>query len=179
MVYDYRQIDPSPVMEQLDEYDTLHLIAWSMGVWIAGTFFATYRNRFSSATAVNGTLQPIDEQCGLPPGAFAAMIDRFSSAELDRFYLDMFDQADQADRFLQSRPNRPGNSILEELRALRKIYLDRGPGTDLFTRRIVGTRDRIFTARAQLRSWGKERCERFKIPHFPFYDWSSLTPITG
>jgi biotin synthesis protein BioG len=179
MVYDYRQVDPSDILMLTKQYDCLHLVAWSMGVWIAGRFFSAWQDRFASATAVNGTLTPIDDQGGIPPKAFAAMISGFSPAALEGFYHDMFDRQDQAARFLRRKPRRTPESVLTELQTLQQMYGERGPGDDIFGRKVVGARDRIFPARSQLHSWGKANCERIKAAHFPFYDWPSWDLIIG
>lgn len=177
VAYDYRQVEPSFIIQQIEKYDTVHLIAWSMGVWIAGTFFSAYQNLFESITAINGTLKPIDDQCGIPAQIFDDMISNFSADILKQFYQDMFDKQTHAERFLNSRPERAHDSILAELRSLRNMYDELGPGDDIFSCKIVGTRDRIFPARSQQRSWGKENCERIKASHFPFYEWSSWDSI--
>ena len=179
MVYDYRQIDPTAIIKLTGQYDSLHLVAWSMGVWIAGSFFSDYKDRFTSSMAINGTLNPIDDQYGIPVKAFDTMISDFSSPVLDEFYRDMFDQQDQTEQFFYNRPHRSTESILTELQTLRRLYTEHGPGHDIFDRKIVGNRDRIFPARSQLRSWGKENCKRIQAAHFPFYNWSSWDLITS
>jgi biotin synthesis protein BioG len=173
MVYDYRQVKPEAILCLTAGYASLHLVAWSMGVWIAGTFLGHSKNRFTSATAVNGTLTPMDDQRGIPVKAFATMISDFSASVLEKFYRDMFDRHDQARRILNSRPRRSAETILEELQTLRLMYARLGPGEDIFDHKLVGGRDRIFPARSQLRSWGKDNCQRSKAGHFPFYDWTS------
>ena len=177
IVYDYRLINPSDIIKQVETYVSLHLVAWSMGVWIAGKFFIPFRDRFTSTTAINGTLNPIDDQFGIPPEPFDEMVRSFSPQVLEKFYRDMFDQPDNAERFLNTRPNRPLESIASELQTFRQNYNELGPGEDIFTSKIVGSRDRIFQARSQLRSWGKKNCTRIKAGHFPFYDWSSWDTI--
>lgn len=173
MVYDYRTVEPSAIIKKVEKYAYLDLVAWSMGVWIAGKYFTTYKDRFSSAIAINGTLEPIDNRCGIPVSAFKGMAEEFSPAILEQFYRDMFDQPEKAARFLNSRPERHLESIAAELHTLQQKYEEHGPGDDIFTRKIVGSRDKVFQARSQLRSWGKEHCVRIKASHFPFYDYSS------
>ena len=179
MVYDYREIEPAAMIRLTEQYDSLHLVAWSMGVWVAGKFFSDYKDRFTSSMAINGTLSPINDQFGIPVKAFDTMINDFSPTVLDAFYRDMFDQQDQAGQFFSTRPNRSPESILSELQTLRHLYTEQGPGDDIFDRKIVGSRDRIFPARSQQRCWGKENCERIQAAHFPFYDWSSWDLLTG
>lgn len=179
MVYDYRKIEPAAIIKHTGQYDTLHLVAWSMGVWIAGSFFSDYIDRFTSAMAINGTLNPIDDQYGIPVKAFHTMINDFSSPVLDAFYRDMFDRQDQTEQFFAGRPSRSPESVHNELQTLRHLYSEHGPGKDIFDRKLVGSRDRIFPARSQLRSWGKKNCERIQAAHFPFYNWSSWDLLTG
>jgi len=172
MVYDYRDLMLPELDDLLGEtYENLHLVAWSMGVWAAGFLPLEIRNRFASTTAVNGTLTPIDKRYGIDPAAFTNMIETFSSASLEQFYLSMFTERTEAEQFLAHRPQRSPAMILEELICLRNSYETHGPARDIFTRKLVGSRDRIFPARNQIKSWGRDRCIVIKAPHFPFYGW--------
>lgn len=177
IVYDYRSCEPSSILTDIRPYSTVHLLAWSMGVWVAGRYFAQNKTMFSSATSINGTLHPIDDRFGIPSQPFAEMIENFSAPLLEKFYQDMFDEQNQAERFLRTRPKRSLASIRSELVALQQLYNADGPGENLFTSRIVGTRDRIFQARSQLRSWDDSPCDRIKTGHFPFYSWPSWDAI--
>lgn len=175
MLYDYRELELDRIGNMLPAgYRHLYLVAWSMGVWVAGFLPRSCCNRFAAAIAVNGTTTPIDERRGIAPKAFDDMIGAFSAGTLEAFYRNMFYDRRQADLFFRNRPRRPAESILEELVLLRRAYLEHGPSADIFTRRIVGSRDRIFPARSQLRAWGRDRCTVMQLPHFPFYalpDW--------
>jgi len=101
------------------------------------------------------------------------MIDTFSEATLEQFYSDMLSDRADAERFLSHRPRRRPENVLAELIRLRQAYRQHGPAKDIFSRKIVGSRDRIFPARNQIRSWGKKNCAVIKAPHFPFYGWQS------
>ena len=87
-------------------YEQLHLIGWSMGVWVAAHLLADQAAAFASATALGGTLTPVDKQRGIPPESYADMLDHFSQEVLDTFYRNMFDDEDQLARFLANRPQR-------------------------------------------------------------------------
>lgn len=177
LFYDYRELDePDPAVLLPREYQRLSLLAWSMGVWVAGHLLAGGRQQLSTAVAVNGTLTPIDDRAGIPAPAYEEMLTTFSPQSLLDFYARMF--ADQAglDRFLANRPRRPAEEVRAELAALRAHYLALGPAADIYSRKLVGSRDRIFAARAQVRSWGKGQCRTLQCGHFPFYDlgWDDL-----
>lgn len=179
MVYDYREIAPAAILEAVQAYRQVHLLTWSMGVWIAGRFLYPFRTVFSSAMAINGTLTPIHAETGIPPEPFAAMIRHLSPERLEHFYRDMFQDAAHRSLFMRNRPDRPLESVREELRILQDTYLEQGPGEDIFSSRLVGSRDRIFSARSQVRSWGRKMCRTIKTGHFPFYAWSSWDRLIG
>ncbi len=166
--YDYRELS-MPDMSIFSGYDRLELIAWSMGVWVAAGLFCGQENLFSRATALGGTLQPINDQTGIPAAAFDATIKNLDEARLEAFYASMFDMKAQSEQFMHNRPARSVSSVREELISLRSAVQGAGSVPDIFSRRIVTMRDRIFPARNQLRAWGKPRTERMKWPHFPFY----------
>ena len=176
MVMDYRTLEPLD-LETFVGYQHLHLIAWSMGVWVAAHLLAEQTHRFASATAIGGTLTPVDGQRGIPPSSYDAMLDQFSSEVLGIFYRDMFDDEGQLHRFLTCRPQRPLAELREEMAAFRDAFLSAGPGQDIYTRKIITSRDRIFSGRNQMRAWGKGCGDIRNWPHFPFYlltDWREL-----
>lgn len=168
LCYDYRTLS-IPDMSMFSGYEHLELIAWSMGVWVAAGLFSGREKLFTRATAIGGTLQPIDNKTGIPTTAFDATIENLDEARLEAFYASMFDGPLQSETFMNSRPGRSVSSVREELISLRSAVQRAGSVPDIFSRRIVTMRDRIFPARNQLRAWGKARAERMKWPHFPFY----------
>lgn len=179
MVYDYRQLAPID-LDPLAGYERLHLIAWSMGVWVAAHLLGDQATAFATRTALGGTLAPVDKQRGIPPESYAAMAEGFNQEILDGFYRNMFDDQDQLARFLDNRPQRDLAELRAEMVAFRHWFEQYGPAQDLFTDTIVTSRDRIFSGRNQLRAWGKDRSTVRNWPHFPFAllaDWRDLLPL--
>ncbi|MCL2790650.1 MAG: DUF452 family protein [Desulfobulbus sp.] len=178
MFFDYRKLDPID-LKDFAGYQHVHLVAWSMGVWMASHLLAGRGAAFASSTAIGGTLLPVDQQRGIPPGIYNAMLDHFSSAVLDAFQRDMFDDPGQLARFLAHRPQRTLSGLRDEMAACRDAFLRSGPGDDIYSRALITSRDRIFSGRNQLRAWGKGRGDVTAWPHFPFYylaDWRDLLP---
>jgi biotin synthesis protein BioG len=178
MIFDYRQLR-SISLEPFAGYERLHLIAWSMGVWVAAHLLAEQAAAFASSTAIGGTLTPIDKLRGIPPENYAAMVDTFDQATLDSFYRNMFDDEEQLARFLANKPQRDLHSLHDEMKAFRASVLQYGPGSDIFTHKIITSRDRIFSGRNQLRAWGKDSGTVRNWPHFPFSllaGWRDLLP---
>jgi len=178
---DYRELHPVN-LDAFAGYQRLHLISWSMGVWVAGHLLADQAAAFASATAIGGTLTPVDGQRGIPPDNYGAMLDHFSQEVLDAFYRNMFDDGDQLARFLANRPQRDLPGLRDEMAAFRDAFLRSGPGCDIYSHKIITSRDRIFSGRNQMRAWGKGGGEVHNWPHFPFFllaDWRELLPPRG
>ena len=166
--YDYRRLD-LPDLSRLDAYERIDLLAWSMGVWVAAQTLAGLSTRFTSATALAGTLYPIDNRRGIPVPAYEKMEQSLSAEELNNFYGSMFDDADERAAFMANRPARSLPSIREELTCLHRHVNSSPPATDIYTRHIITSRDRIFPARNQKRAWGKNQCVHKSWPHFALY----------
>ncbi len=164
---DYRDL-ALPDLGWIKEYETVDLLAWSMGVWVAAATLAIHQDRFVTRTALAGTLFPIDDRRGIPVPAWMTMEEHLDAAMLKRFYASMFEDEQERQRFLAHQPNRSLASLRKELTALRTHINVTGPVQDIFTRRIVTRRDRVFPPRNQLRAWGKDNCERQAWTHFPF-----------
>lgn len=176
MVIDYRTLPPID-LQMFADYHRLHLVAWSMGVWAAAHLLAGQADRFTTSTAIGGTLTPIDNQRGIPADSYNAMLDHFTADTVEHFYSSMFDSHEQLTTFLENRPQRPLDELREELAAFRDAALDAGPARNMYSRKIITSRDRIFSARNQRRAWGKDSAEVCNWPHFPFYnlaDWHQL-----
>ena len=173
--YDYQDISLGSFMDLSARYEKLHLIAWSMGVWVGARLFSPFPRLFASTTAVNGTLLPIDERCGLSESAYRDMRDDFSLSALEGFYDEMFSEQAQRQRFLAGRPRRSLTDIHRELALLYEQYQHHGPAPDIYQTKIVGSHDRIFTLRNQTRAWGRGHCQSMRVAHFPFYTWNGLS----
>ncbi len=168
MLYDYRDLEV-PDLSPLKNYRQCHLIAWSMGVWAASLLPAPVRSRFAQATAMGGTLHPMDDRLGIPVAAFDATVKALDSDALAAFHRSMFDEEEETERFLAHAPRRSAGELRSELAGLRAACRRQGPGRDIFTLRIITSRDRIVPARNQLRAWGRTATVTRRWPHFPFY----------
>ncbi len=173
MTYDYSSLNDTVLVELLDR-DKLHLLAWSMGVWVAawlaqqGGIFSSLH--FESSTAIGGTLRPVDDKQGIPVQVFEDMLQGLSAEKIDNFYFSMFDSRNEARDFFCRRPQRTCEALHEELKYLHELChnsLEDMP--DIYTHKIITGRDQIFPARSQLRAWGRQHCTVASLPHFPFY----------
>jgi hypothetical protein len=148
-----------------------------MGVWVAAHLLAVQQHAFTTRTAIGGTLLPIDGQRGIPPQSYNAMLEDFGPSTMEGFYRNMFDDDEQLNRFLAHRPQRDIEALRLEMEAFQSAYAQFGPGVDIYSRKIITSRDRIFSGRNQMRAWGKGCGTVCNWPHFPFFlieDWSAL-----
>ncbi len=178
ILYDYTHLQQVDMKSLLyDVYEQIHLVAWSMGVWVAGHLLAGQEENFATTIAINGTLTPIDDRSGIACATFDEMIRTFSKQTLGKFYESMFVETKEAERFNHSKPMRSTDDILHELVALKNHYTLHGPADNIYETKFVGSRDRIFSARNQVVCWGKGHCTVLKVPHFPFYGWPSWDTV--
>lgn len=63
LCFDYRTLDFDYSL--LDGYREIRLLAWSMGVWVAGQILSGRTCPWKMKLAVNGTSFPIDDQRGI------------------------------------------------------------------------------------------------------------------
>ncbi|MCI5207406.1 MAG: DUF452 family protein [Candidatus Electrothrix sp. ATG2] len=188
MISDYRSMEGEELasflkdLQEKTPYKKFHLLAWSMGVWVAA-MLATQKTfsalPLASAIAIGGTCHPIDNRRGIPEQNFADMAKHLTPAGVQEFQRSMFADTEEADRFTTSfrKGDRPFKEIHQELRALAKASAHQAGIPDIYTSRIVTGRDRIFPARNQVRAWGRHTCRTLSLPHFPFYHWSSWSAM--
>ena len=173
MIHSYRGLE-LPELASLRDYAEVTLLAWSFGVWVAArTADAELLGRCRERIALGGTLHPVDEKRGLSPDRFAAVLADFDEARLAEFYAAMFDDPAHLALFRANRPDRPLPDLRAELAFLHDASLSAPEPSDIFTRRIVTARDRIFSGRNQFRAWGREGVRGEPWPHFPFYRFGS------
>lgn len=179
LIHDYRQLPTHfDLSSLLANYTRLHLIGWSMGVWVAAHVLTGQAKRFSTRLALAGTLRPIDDKQGIPQENYASLCQNLNPAALSSFYSAMFDGNEQELRhFLLHCPQQGLPDLQEELLAFQQAYRSFGPAQDIFEHKIITSRDRIFSARNQMRHWGRDNSLLRNWPHFPFFffhDWIEL-----
>jgi len=153
-VCDYTEpAPPIDLSEWRRRYQTIDLVAWSLGVWMAA-FMLQHGDRslLSECVAVNGTLHPIDNERGIPGDIFTGTVENWPvEAMRQRFYRRICSK-----NALNSFPwpERSPESQLMELMALEtRITANPGELPPLFHRAVVSGNDRIFAAGNQLRAW--------------------------
>lgn len=183
--YDYRDLS---FPENIDSYETIRLVAWSLGVWVAEQLFAgrlaAYRPLLKSAVAVNGTGRPIDDRYGIPATIFQATLEYLTPEGIGRFIRRMCGNRTVLAAYARI-PSRPSDEISEELHRLYEqiqspVARETAAPTGLFpwTQAILSTDDRIFPFENLRRYW-QSRCpiREIEAPHYPFYIWKQWNEL--
>lgn len=165
VVSDYSDLNfPAKILE---EYSTVALFAWSLGVYAASRCFPFEKT--SLAVAVNGTEHPVDDSFGIPEDIFFGTASSLNERNLIKFRRRMAGSAfkDIADKF-SSAPIEKLKSQLDFIGKDSK-NADRHM-TSLWHRAYVSKSDMIFPADAQISSWGnhhsKPQIVTLDAPHY-------------
>ena len=161
----------------LKKYSEIYLVAWSMGVWMAAEVLRNTNIIIKKAIAINGTLNPISDDCGIPVSIFEGTINNFSERNKRKFDRRMFASKEAFNKFENIGNNRDSESQLEEL---KRIYKNAVNTTIDFTfdKILIGKQDLIFPVNHQIKFWkGKAITTQLELPHFPFFNFNSWTSI--
>lgn len=181
LCWDYRDLtldfDFSP-------YARVHLLAWSLGVWAAENSLPPLK--WTSATAVNGTPRPIDEDFGIPSAIFNGTLNglqgKFAVRTRDKFERRMTGDATRLTAYRQL-PQRDLPDITAELAAVGKIAAAQtlSGASIAWQRAVIGEQDGIFPPDNQQCYWQTyvPNChlQRIDAPHEALSQWADFTMV--
>ena len=181
MFYDYSEHNSinETLIAEINQYQNINLIAWSMGVFIANNVFQSLDVSFKTKIAINGTLNPIDDMQGIPKLIYDGTLQNFSESTRKKFFLRMCGDKNTFVQFLKNQPTRNINNQKEELTNIQKnVSLFESNAKNIFNKLILGNQDRIFPVQNQCNFWnGKLIYKTVDIPHFPFFVWKKWNDI--
>jgi len=168
MVYDYTTLED---IAELNDYRTVHLAAWSLGVFAAAKVLAG--KKFASAVAINGTLKPINEGEGIAPAIFQGTIDSWSEVARMKFNRRMCGEHGRI--FNANLPERSIESQKAELIALQELITNSPAPENIFKQAVISAKDKIFPLHAQEEHWQHARIpiRIFDEPHYFFPELKS------
>ena len=148
MFYDYNSLGTNFCFEELKDYHSKFITAWSMGVMIA-TLFQKQLEPIVSATAINGTLFPIDIKYGIHPKIYDLTIKGFNEKGRERFLRSMFyPETDTLPKIKRTLENQKS-----ELVALK------GYQSNLefkYNKIFISDNDKIIPTKSQVKYWNRE-----------------------
>ena len=161
MFYDYNSLDID--LSVIEGYKEKYLIAWSMGVMVASLFNIEYKSK----TAVNGTLDPIHNEFGIPERIYNLTIKGFSPLGCKRFIQNMFNK--KVEDFSVNREFKEQKS---ELSALKGYKANKEFKYD---RVFISTEDKIIPTANQVKFWEiNPNITGGHAPFSQFKSWSEL-----
>lgn len=174
MFYDYNNLETNFDFSVLNNYAEKNLVAWSMGVMVATNFFPTPHSypllqgarELSGATAINGTLKPIDTKFGINPKIYDLTIRGFNS---EKFVLNMLDKIELVNNI---NSNREFENQKKELIAIKNYSAKEGFKYDKV---LISDNDKIIPTKSQCAYWNAEA--NLKSGHYPFHlfkKWSEI-----
>lgn len=162
--FDYRTLDFDYSL--LDGYREIRLLAWSMGVWVAGQILLGRTCPWEMKLAVNGTSFPIDDQRGIAEAVFHGTLENFSDATLARFRRRICGGAGQVKEFLSHQPYRTTEELRAELAALEHEVGKAQPVTLVWDKAIIGLCDKIFIPANQRAAWTGTEVMEVEAEHY-------------
>lgn len=166
MFYDYNNLDTNFDFEELADYKTRYLVAWSMGV-MCGSMFACKLGKLVSSTATNGTLKPIDNEYGIPLRIYDLTLRNFSETGAKKFISNMF--MTPVDLPSNSRDFENQKSELAALKSYSSNLAFK------YDRVIISSEDKIIPTKNQVRFWNIE--PNIKSGHCPFFEYKSWSEL--
>lgn len=151
MCYDYTSMDFEA--SKLQQYETIDVLAWSLGVWVAATILGKGIS-INRSVAVNGTIYPQDDSMGIPVTIFEGTISNFSHSNYSRFLRRMCGSKNALAEYESIEKQRKPDGLLQELVCLQKYILScPAPGTFHWDMALIGSRDMIFPSVNQCNAW--------------------------
>ena len=166
MFYDYSTLNTDFKFSALQQYEERFIVAWSMGVMVA-TLFEDKIGKLNGATAINGTLKPIDNRYGIPTKIYDLTIKGFTEESSEKFIKNM-----GVDKYSQACSNRTFVSRKHELEALKTYNSNE---KFKYTRILISDNDKIIPSKNQSAFWKIE--PNIKGAHYifdKFKSWKEL-----
>ena len=173
IVFDYQDLSFDESLYQ--EYESITLIAWSMGVMIAPIVLSNTA-KLVKKIALNSTVQGIDDTLGIPPSLWQATIDSLTEQTYLKFVRRMCSDTSLYEEYLQNKPQRALESFKSELISLQAIAKQRKQNNFEYDLAIVGNKDKIIAPKRQLLSWSNAHVlvKQTEIAHYSLETFKAL-----
>lgn len=162
------------------KYSCINLLAYSYGVFMS-SFYKDKLPNINHATALNGTLIPIDNTWGIPQKIFALTLENMTLDTALKFRKKLFNNDQDFQKFNKNLPNRPLDNSIAELEFIKQCAKNKPNMTLDFDKIIISTQDKIFPTKSQRAFWADltkhQNIKEIESGHFPFYQFESFQDI--
>ena len=177
MLNEYHSLDFQ--IPELSKYESVYVIAWSLGVWVANYILQNLHIKPKKTIAINGTIHAIDDGKGIPARLFQSTIDNWDETGRTKFQLRMFKDRLLFANNINKLPVIKLSEQKEELIALQSFISRNESSPYRWDRIFIGSDDLIFTTQNQKESWFNYEYKIIKMPHFPFIEFTSWSNLIG
>lgn len=137
---------------EMEQYSTICLFAWSLGVFMAE--LSGISDIVTSAFALNGTLKPADDLEGIPLHIFSTTAEKLSPISLKKFRRRMAGNADLYNLLFNREFSNAETDILKSQLYLILELQSRSGSTGLPWKKVfISEHDTIFPAENMKRHW--------------------------
>ena len=162
---------------EVEGYESVRVVAWSMGVWAASVLLSRWNIPVSYRVAINGTERPVDEHYGIHPKIYLLTERGMTEQGRDKFFARMLSGKEEIERFEENKPCRDIDEQRDELRLIREQSV-REMSEMHWDRVYISEGDVIFPVENQ-RNWWRNRVEIITLSggHYPFYvldNWEKI-----
>ncbi len=180
VLWDYRSLD---LDFNLNAYQSIKLIAWSMGVWAADKWYNSLDTKVNiqQALAICGTGYPMSDERGIPQTIFEGTLQGVSEKNRERFNRRMCGGKSLRHLF-DALAKRPTQEIKAELQSvydeeLKRLKLGEVQKQKVapWTKAIIGGKDRIIPASNQECYWQELGLEIDTLEDEAHYIFASYT----
>ncbi len=178
-VYDYNDLDAPEELKDFSQYENKTLITWSMGVFSAFLLKNLFKD-FNYKLAINGTVTPVDDECGIPVKMFELTLKHAQKGLEGKFYQNVFLTDEEYELYNTYPVRREIQNRVAELENLYNLIKN----TDVVYEKfydlaIVSDFDKIIPPKNQQASHKRNNTPVITVPygHYPFYYFSSWNEI--
>ncbi len=169
--YDYRDISiESELINKINQYNHLTIVAWSLGVVPA----TCNRNLYNAdrMIAINGSLFPASDKYGIPEAVYQGTHDNLEENSLGKFIKRMFLSNEHYAKFhIQHNPAQI-KDLKDELMSIKEISLGlKYDDKNYFDIIIVCEKDRIFPVDNMMSMWLSPVV--LGLGHYPFFEFNT------
>ena len=179
-VYDYNDMSLPCEFDVFEKYENKTLIAWSMGVFIGYLLKDLFLN-FDKKIAINGTINPVDNECGIPVKIFELTLKHAKKGLEGKFYQNVFLSEEDYNKYLENPVKRPIDDRVSELENLYSLIKNRSGAEykHFYDFAMVSEGDKIIPSENQKECHKRCNTEVIILPygHNPFYNFISWEDI--
>jgi len=170
ILYRYSNFNTDDVKIEKD-YKNITVVAWSLGVWVAPFIVKKLNIKIDKAIAINGTLNPISDNFGIPKAVFEGTLTNLNERNLKKFNTRIAGGSRMLSEIERYLATGCWEDQKEELQFLFDSINKSTKAENIFDCAIIANDDLIFSAENQKRYWQTENntvITEFKGAHFPF-----------